>query len=99
MPKYPDSYFLTRQKIDELCTDAKQASKLLAPLFKLSKQGYYSYRVEWSVEDGQYIGLCNEFPLLSWLDSDSEKARLGIEKLVSEVVIDMASNGKNNSLK
>ena len=92
MPKYPDSYFLTRQKIDELCTDAKQASKLLAALFKLNKQGYYSYRVEWSVEDGQYIGLCNEFPLLSWLDSDQDKAYLGIKILVSDVVLDIALN-------
>ncbi len=26
----------------------------------------YTYRVTWSDEDGEYVGLCAEFPSLSW---------------------------------
>ena len=28
---------------------------------------YYTYRITWSDEDGEYLGLCAEFPSLSWL--------------------------------
>jgi len=28
---------------------------------------YYTYRVTWSAEDNEYVGLCSEFPSLSWL--------------------------------
>jgi len=34
---------------------------------------YYTYRITWSDEDGEYIGLCSEFPSLSWLASDGNK--------------------------
>lgn len=94
MPLYPDDYFLTRQEIDELRTDAKQASKAMTALINFKMEERYSYRVEWSAEDGQHVGCCNEFPSLSWIDSDQDKARLGIEKLVFEVVQDMAANGE-----
>ena len=33
MPKYPDDYYLTGQEIDDLRTDAKQASKIATSLF------------------------------------------------------------------
>jgi hypothetical protein len=32
MPKYPDDYYLTRQEIDDLRADAKQASKIIRSL-------------------------------------------------------------------
>ena len=32
MPKYPDDYYLTRQEIDDLRADAKQASKIATSL-------------------------------------------------------------------
>ena len=28
---------------------------------------HYTYRVTWSPEDDEHLGLCAEFPLLSWL--------------------------------
>ncbi|MGV7292077.1 antitoxin HicB, partial [Mycobacterium kansasii] len=31
---------------------------------------HYTYRVEWSPEDGEWVGLCAEFPSLSWLDQN-----------------------------
>ena len=33
MPKYPDNYYLTRQEIEDLRADAKQASKIIRSLF------------------------------------------------------------------
>ena len=27
----------------------------------------YTYRITWSSEDGEHVGLCAEFPSLSWL--------------------------------
>ena len=54
---------------------------------------HYSYRITWSEEDGEYVGLCAEFPLLSWLEPTQEQALSGIRKLVAEVIADMAKTG------
>lgn len=50
---------------------------------------HYTYRVTWSAEDGEYVGLCAEFPSLSWLAATPEEAFGGIRVLVAEVVEDM----------
>lgn len=50
---------------------------------------HYTYRVTWSAEDGEYVGLCAEFPSLSWLGPTQEAAFGGIRALVAEVVEDM----------
>lgn len=55
----------------------------------------YTYRVTWSEEDGEHIGLCAEFPSLSWLDSTPEKALAGIRKLVKSVLNDMSKSGED----
>ena len=55
----------------------------------------YTYRVTWSEEDEEHVGLCAEFPSLSWLDSSPEKALAGIRRLVKEVLADMESEGKS----
>ncbi|PCH52560.1 MAG: toxin-antitoxin system HicB family antitoxin [Cellvibrionales bacterium] len=49
----------------------------------------YTYRVFWSEEDEDFIGLCAEFPSLSWLASTSEKALKGICTVVRDCVADM----------
>ena len=49
----------------------------------------YTYRVTWSEEDREYVGLCVEFPSLSWLEKSQEKALLGIRKAVAETVADL----------
>jgi predicted HicB family RNase H-like nuclease len=56
------------------------------------KDDKYTYRVTWSEEDGEHIGLCAEFPSLSWLAQTPEAALKGIRKLVAEVVEDMHAN-------
>ena len=52
----------------------------------------YTYRVTWSEEDREHVGLCAEFPSLSWLDKNPEKALTGIRKLVKSCVKDMTAN-------
>lgn len=55
----------------------------------------YTYRITWSEGDKEFVGLCTEFPSLSWLAENHEAALQGIRKLVAEVVVDMQSNGEN----
>ena len=55
---------------------------------------HYTYRVTWSPEDAEHVGLCAEFPSLSWLAATPEKALAGIRKVVAEVVADMQTSGE-----
>jgi predicted HicB family RNase H-like nuclease len=54
---------------------------------------HYSYRVIWSEEDNEHVGLCAEFPSLSWLAKSPEDALHGIRTVVAESVTDMKKNG------
>ncbi len=56
------------------------------------KNDHYTYRVTWSDEDNEYVGLCAEFPSLSWLAATPEAALKGIRKTVAEVVEDLKKN-------
>jgi predicted HicB family RNase H-like nuclease len=56
------------------------------------KNDRYTYRVTWSEDDNEYVGLCAEFPSLSWLAGTPEAALKGIRKLVGDVVKDMLNN-------
>ena len=49
----------------------------------------YTYRVQWSDEDGEFIGLCAEFPSLSWLAADQAEALRGIVRVVTDVLDDL----------
>jgi predicted HicB family RNase H-like nuclease len=55
----------------------------------------YTYRVMWSEPDNEFVGLCAEFPSLSWLDKSQGKALNGINKLVAEVLEDLAASGES----
>jgi predicted HicB family RNase H-like nuclease len=55
---------------------------------------HYTYRVIWSDEDEQYVGLCAEFPSLSWLASSAEEAVRGIRKVAAKVLKDMKAGGE-----
>ena len=55
---------------------------------------HYTYRVTWSPEDGEFVGLAAEFPSLSWLDRGQAPALRGIVALVTEVVADLESRGE-----
>ncbi len=58
------------------------------------KTDHYTYRVTWSAEDKEHIGLCAEFPSLSWLAPTPEEALKGIRKTVSAVVKDLRAAGE-----
>jgi predicted HicB family RNase H-like nuclease len=59
-----------------------------------SKSNLYTYRVMWSEEDREFIGLCAEFPSLSWLAATQVEALNGITKLVNDVIVDMVANNE-----
>jgi predicted HicB family RNase H-like nuclease len=54
----------------------------------------YTYRVTWSQEDEEYVGLCAEFPSLSWLADNPEAALRGIRNVVAEVISDLQSSNE-----
>jgi len=55
------------------------------------KNDRYTYRVTWSEDDNEYVGLCAEFPSLSWLARTPEAALKGIRELVANIVTDMTT--------
>lgn len=55
---------------------------------------HYTYRITWSPEDREHLGLCAEFPSLSWLASTPEQALTGIQEVVREVLADMRREGE-----
>ena len=55
----------------------------------------YTYRVSYSEDDKEYVGLCAELPSLSWLDASRNEAFSGIQDLVSEVVEDMRNTDED----
>jgi predicted HicB family RNase H-like nuclease len=61
---------------------------------KPMKNDHYTYRVTWSEEDQEYVGLCAEFPSLSWLAGSQEAALKGIRSVVASAVADMHKTGE-----
>ena len=59
------------------------------------KNDRYTYRLTWSEEDKEYVGLCAEFPSLSWLADKQDAAIQGIRNLVAEVISDMQENNES----
>lgn len=55
---------------------------------------HYAYRVIWSAEDREFVGLCVELPSLSHLDETQVGALCGISALVADVVADMQASGE-----
>lgn len=55
----------------------------------------YTYRITWSEEDQEFVGLCAEFPGLSWLALAPDDALKGIHSVVKECIEDMAHTGED----
>ena len=53
-----------------------------------------SYCVIWSPEDEEYVGLCAEFPSLSWVATSQDEALKGIRVVVVDVLADMKKAGE-----
>lgn len=58
----------------------------------------YTYRITWSEEDKEYVGLCVEFPSLSWLAESQEDALQGIRRVVEDAIKDMKESGESPPL-
>jgi predicted HicB family RNase H-like nuclease len=56
---------------------------------------FFTYRVFWSPEDEEFVGVCAEFPGLSWLDPDQQSAFSGIVALVQSCLADAQSHGES----
>ncbi|NNE62182.1 MAG: type II toxin-antitoxin system HicB family antitoxin [Woeseia sp.] len=54
----------------------------------------YTYRVTWSEDDSEYVGLCAEFPSLSWLARTPESALRGMRRLVAETIAELVDSGE-----
>jgi predicted HicB family RNase H-like nuclease len=59
---------------------------------RTTKADHFTYRVTWSPEDNEHVGLCVEFPSLSWLAATPEAALLGIRRLVRATVREMGAS-------
>ena len=54
----------------------------------------YTYRVTWSVEDGEFVATCAEFPSLSWLADSQAAALQGLVAVVADAVADLVSQAR-----
>jgi len=54
------------------------------------------YKVEWSEKDKGYVGLCPEYPRLSWLAETEAGALKGIKKLVEDIERDVDKGMKES---
>jgi predicted RNase H-like HicB family nuclease len=55
---------------------------------------HYTYRVAWSVEDGEHVATVAEFPSLSWLAPTQVEALRGLAEVVRDVLADLAASGE-----
>jgi hypothetical protein len=44
-----------------------------------------TFRVEWSEQDQEHVGLATDFPSLSWLAATEDDALIGIMRLVRDI--------------
>ena len=59
------------------------------------KDDHYTYRVTWSDEGSEYVGLCAEFPSLGWLARMPESALKGIRSIVAGLFKDIQEREGN----
>jgi hypothetical protein len=52
----------------------------------------FQFEVRWSSEDSEYVGLCRQFPSLSWLAPSESEALQGIRRLVVDVLEEVKLN-------
>ena len=55
------------------------------------------FDVVWSTEDSEYVGLCSEYPSLSWLAPSARDALSGIRKLVHDASSDRVAPDSNSA--
>ncbi len=55
----------------------------------------HTFHVIWSEEDGEFVGLCDAYPSLSWLAPTRAEALQGIRNLVESIVAELESSGED----
>jgi len=60
----------------------------------MTNKDHYTYRITWSEDDQEFVGLCAEFPSLSWLDDSPQAALTGILDIVASCIADMQQAGE-----
>lgn len=55
----------------------------------------YTYQIQWSEIDQEYVGTVLEFPAMSWLDNTPVAALNGIQNLVREGVQILTQDGED----
>lgn len=61
---------------------------------RIDQTDKYTFRVLWSEEDHEFVGLCAELPSLSWLAASREAALKGIVKTARQAARDMEADGE-----
>lgn len=56
-----------------------------------------TYHVFWSDEDREYVGICHQYPSLSWLADTPDAALTGIMEVVSDVDADIEQESSNQA--
>ncbi len=82
---------------DRIRHEAKRISRDVPESRRGSEPGgddHYTYRITWSDEDNEYVGLCSEFPSLGLLAPTQDEAFKRIRTMVAGVVEDMRGNGE-----
>jgi hypothetical protein len=57
------------------------------------RPGISTYRVEWSDEDNEWVGLVDGHPSLSWLAPTEAEALAGMKKLDAQLAADIFLEG------
>ena len=60
----------------------------------IPREELYTYRVEWSEEDQEFVGTVAEFPSLSCLADSSLEALSGIQQVVLQAIDILEEEGK-----
>ena len=55
----------------------------------MSDEKQHIFHVIWSEEDEEFVGLCDDFPSLSWLAPTREGALRGIQLLVKSITVEL----------
>ena len=63
----------------------------------IPREELYTYRVEWSEEDQEFVGTVAEFPSLSCLADSSLEALSGIQQVVLQAIDIMRTRGADPS--
>ncbi|MBI2377092.1 MAG: toxin-antitoxin system HicB family antitoxin [Deltaproteobacteria bacterium] len=79
---------------DRIRAEAKRAGIDVLRGSEPMQDDLYTYRVTWSDEDRGFLGLCAEFPSLSWLAPSHEEALKGVRGVVAGVVAGLRAKGE-----